>query len=779
MLYSQNVKNFISGISQQPPILRLPEQLEEQINGFSTESSGLQKRPPTIHVSNLSDKIEGEPLVHFINRDKYEKYIMYFKNNGLEVFDLDGNRKEVIYETEEDREYLKVNEPQNDIRVITIADYTFVVNRNVTVKMLDEKTPDAFHTQGALIHVQQGQYGRTYKIWCDDKLVAEHTTADGSDKSHTKLIDTAYIAQQLAESARGNGCTVDVGDSWLRIHNVQSVKTQDGFNNQAMTGFVSTAQKFSKLPSTAPEGYLVKVVGDPDSSNAGAYYTHYDSEDKVWRECAAPDIIYKYDLNTMPHALVRNGDGTFTFKKVEWAERECGDDDSNPLPSFVDKTINDIFFYRNRLGVLAGENVILSESAEYFNFWQTTANDVLDTDCIDVPTTTTRINILNYAVPFNQDLYCFSDSTQFRLGTDTVLSPKNVALVEVTSFNSSPDCRPQVAGKNLYFPSERAEYTSIKEYYSVQQVSDEKNAQDISSHVASFIPNGVYQIAVNTNENIMLYLTSGDKQKIYVYKYLWLNEQRVQASWSVWDMGADVFGVFFVSSTLYVLINRGDKQVLEKMHFTYNTADFKGVETYRVYLDSKIVASNLDYDDVYERSRINLKELWGLEDISFINRVGVVQPNKTYKIFEKDEIDADGNIYLDGHITEDVIVGIPYNFKITLSPIYMRVEEKNGGQKALTNGRLQIRTLKVNYSDTGGFVVYVNSNNHQRSYRMTSKQLNKVKAGELPLTTGTLRIPIQMLNTAYTCSIESDMPVPVSLIGYLWEGNWVAKSRGV
>lgn len=43
MLYSQSIKNFVQGVSQQPPLLRFPEQLEEQINGFSTEVSGLQK----------------------------------------------------------------------------------------------------------------------------------------------------------------------------------------------------------------------------------------------------------------------------------------------------------------------------------------------------------------------------------------------------------------------------------------------------------------------------------------------------------------------------------------------------------------------------------------------------------------------------------------------------------------------------------------------------------------------------------------------------------------
>ena len=43
-LINQDIKNLVSGISQQPPILRHPEQLEEQVNGFSSEAAGLQKR---------------------------------------------------------------------------------------------------------------------------------------------------------------------------------------------------------------------------------------------------------------------------------------------------------------------------------------------------------------------------------------------------------------------------------------------------------------------------------------------------------------------------------------------------------------------------------------------------------------------------------------------------------------------------------------------------------------------------------------------------------------
>lgn len=779
MLYSQQIKNLVSGISQQPPILRLPEQLAVQENGLSTEASGLQKRPPTIFLANLSDKIgEGHtPLMHFVNRDERERYIMYFYGGGLNIFGLDGVRKNLTIQ--DDPEYLNTTNPRRDLRVITIADHTFILNRNVKVKMTAEKTGDAFNTQGALVHVKQGQYGRTYRIWDGDKLIATHETPDGSDKSHTKLIDTNYIATKLAEAVRAGNYTVDVGNTWLRIYGVKKVSTQDGFNNQALIGTTGHIQKFSLLPETAPDGYVVKVAGDP-KGGAGSYYVSYDASDGVWKECAAPDLLVAIDPATMPHALIRGSDGSFTFCRKEWGKREAGDEDSNPLPSFINQTLNDIFFYRNRLGVLSGENVILSESAEYFNFWMTTANDILDTDCIDVPTTTTRINILNFAVPFNQSLYCFSDSTQFVLSSDTVLSPKNCALVETTGFNASPSCRPVVAGKNLYFPAERAEYTSIKEYYNVQDIADVKNAQDITSHVASYIPNGVYQMTVSTNEGLMLFLTEGDVNSIYVYKYLFLNEQRVQASWSRWSFGGPVYGAFFIGSSLYVLLNRGDKHVLERLDLTGSTKDFPHAEPYRVYLDSKRVASTGTYNAEYDYTEYDLRGEYGRTDFTGVPAISAVLPSGRCEVIPAAELVDGYKLRLPGsHATEKVILGLPYTFLIEMSPVYIRQEDSKGGMRAVTNGRLQVRSIDLNYAETGAFTACVKSRGHTYTYRMTDKRIGRMPFGRIAFDSGTFRIPVQSENTAYELTITSDFPFPVALIGCIWKGNFVPRTKGV
>ena len=86
MLYSQSIKNFVQGVSQQPPLLRFPEQLEEQINGFSTEVSGLQKRIPTVHLQTLAvlNLTNGsKPLVHNITRNKKQTNPCMFDSNSL------------------------------------------------------------------------------------------------------------------------------------------------------------------------------------------------------------------------------------------------------------------------------------------------------------------------------------------------------------------------------------------------------------------------------------------------------------------------------------------------------------------------------------------------------------------------------------------------------------------------------------------------------------------------------------------------------------------------
>ena len=787
-LYSQTIKNIVSGISQQPTILRLPEQLDEQVNGLSTEVGGLQKRPPTLHIANLF-KCDTTylPLVHVVKRDEREKYLMIFDDKGnIKVYDEDG--KEYVVDIDpRSKPYITGVVPRKQLKVITIADYTFIVNTTKTVKMTDAKWDEGRWNndkQGALFNVKSGQFGRTYSCIINGQTVATFTTPNGSNASDSNMIDVNHIAGELANSAKTNGWTAETGDSWVYITGkpITSVAIRDGFNGQAMFGIFHAVQNFNNLPRTAPKGFTVQVKGA--TNVADDYYVRFNGE--LWEECARPDTPTEIDPTTMPQTLVREADMTFKLEPAEWAVRDVGDTNSNPDPSFVGHTINDIFFYRNRLGFVSGENVILSRSAEFFNFWFGSVVDIQDTDPIDIAVSHNSVSILYHAVPFDEELLLFSNATQFFMRAQGVLSPKNCAISESTEFACDPYVRPIGAGRRVYFPTARAEYTTIKEYYTVEDTTNLKDAQDITSHVPSYIPNGVYQMISSNTENVLGCFTEGAQDRFYLYKYLFVDNNRLQSSWSYWEFnGARILGGGFIDSTLYLILDRQGQVTLEAISFTYNTKDFEGYEPYRVYMDRKAVTIEVpadNYDSNYDRTKIDIGQPYGGVELNPKVEYGIVDNEGFFRHYSIADMENGRYVYLAGNWTgQKFVVGELYMFKAKFSEIMIRKQGDNG-IVAYPEGRLQIRNFWVNYEDTGylkAIVEHYNKSTYE--YEMTARLLGsgKNRIGLTTLETGQFKFPIQSISSNCGITIESDLPMPLALIGAGWEGLYYRHSKRI
>ena len=90
-LISRTIPNFVNGVSQQPPSLRLESQGEVQENGLSSVIKGLEKRPGFHHIKDIGT-ITGmdDAFVHVMRRDENEAYLLVIKDNSLRVFDLTG-----------------------------------------------------------------------------------------------------------------------------------------------------------------------------------------------------------------------------------------------------------------------------------------------------------------------------------------------------------------------------------------------------------------------------------------------------------------------------------------------------------------------------------------------------------------------------------------------------------------------------------------------------------------------------------------------------------------
>lgn len=832
-LIQQTIKNLIAGISQQTPKLRHAEQLEEQINGFSTEAGGLQKRPPTQHVRRLP-ALPLKTKVHLINRDETERYIVAFTGDSLKIFDINGNEKIVKMENGADT-YVTCSEPNKQLKAITVADHTFIVNTTKVVKMNNnEKSSDEWKKQGSLIVVRQGQYGRKYTVSIQDQEYT-YETPDGGAASHSKMIATDYIANQLYEKLAGTfkkkfssltdeemstygitkstkgrwggsdnnhwiekttyyykdktyskedmfapagvqGSVVIKGSNWIQlIGNLKDISVSDGFNGEALKLFINTTTRFEILPSTAPDGFTVLVKGEKKSDDD--YYVKYDSGLHIWKECAKPNITIKYDFTTMPYILRREADGTFTCTTADWNERKTGDEDSNPTPSFVGNKINDIFFFRNRLGIISGEAVNLSRTSDFFNFWVDSATAIVDTDPIDLQVSHNRVSTLYNAVPFNQDLYLFSAQTQFILRAEGVLSPKTAVIDQVTEFDADTWIKPIGVGRNLYFTAHKTDFTTVQEYFAVADSTTQKNATDITGHVPNFLNNNIFSLKACNNENLLIALSDKQRDTMYVYKFLFLNDSKAQASWSRWTFAGEIIGADFINSIMYLVINRGDNTFLEKLPINYNTKDFVS-EPYRVMLDRKFKTTlHGTFDKDTKEMRYDVKSIYGdaysePREYTIVLKNGSVYSGKdTVVIPHQVEPLEDFECY----------IGVPYEFKFTYSTFFIK-QTSQTGTDTIPNDRLQLRFLHINYDNTGEFEVIVNATGKPpKHYKMTARIVGTPsnQVGIHPLETGEFRVPLMGRNTDTEVTVINTSPLPSAFNTTVWQGLVTYKFRQI
>lgn len=797
-LVSQSIKNLKGGISQQPNILRFPDQGELQVNGWSSETEGLQKRPPMVFNRKLGPAgfLGAAPLVHLINRDEVEQYYVVFTGTDIKVFDLNGQE----YAVRGDKSYVQTGNPRNSIRCVTVADYTFVVNRERVVQADPNLTNGGtFRDQkDALINVRGGQYGRTLNVIFNEATRATIKLPSGTGEKppieeQVAAVDAQNIAKELArqiqESLAGNpGWQINVGTGFVHIiapdgDSIRGLQTMDGYADQLISPVTHYAQTFTKLPQNAPDGYIVKIVGDT-SRSADKYYVKYNVTRKVWEETVGWNIEVGLNNGTMPWSLIRAPDGQFDFVANSWVGRTAGDNDTNPHPSFVGQAITDVFFYRNRLGMLSGENIILSRTAKYFNMYPASVAVLSDDDPIDVAVSHNRVSILKYAVPFSEELLLWADEAQFVLNASGVLSAKSVELNLTTEFDVNDGARPYGIGRGVYFASPRATFTSINRYYAVQDVSAVKNAEDMTMHVPSYIPNGVFSIAGSSTENFATVLTSGAPGKVFIYKFLYIDEQIQQQSWSHWDFGDNVtiLAASSIGSHMHLILQNGYDIFMGSISFTKKTLDF-GNEPYRLYMDAKVrydIPANAFNNDRYETT-VDLNAVfggtrWQVGKILVSDEVGEVRQ------FEPPAGGwaSDPTLRIVGDMSgKRVFIGFAYEFRYEFSKFLIKKQDESGGFSTEDVGRLQHRRAWLNYEQSGAF--YVDVTNLGRSYRytMSGKPLGDTTLGQANLESGQFRFPLAGNAQYNRVVLTSDYTTPLSIIGCGWEGNYIRRSTGI
>lgn len=776
-LISQSIPNLINGVSQQPPSLRLSTQAELQENGLSNVVTGLSKRPSSSHIANLGTISNlDKAFIHTIRRDENEFYSMVVDTAGtIRVFDKDGVSKTV---TNNAASYLSgLTDPNKELAAVSIADSTFIVNKN-TVVAKGTATSSSRNPE-ALVYVKQADYSSTYRLVLTKggntstvefatKSSTQDTTSEtqnaergaSTDLIATNLntfsgtaVSTTYY-ENITDGSAVSGLTVTQYGNVLHIQSTDTtdfqVEVGDSHGGDHLLVFKDETADFKKLPIEAPVNYTIKVSGDNQKAQDDYYVKFTDEE--VWKETLEPNILTQLDASTMPHKLTKLSNGNFQFDPVTYDERTVGDDNTNSYPSFVGFTLSDIFFHRNRLGVLADENVIFARAGEFvsFDFFRKSVLTIVDSDPIDVAVSSNKVSILKHAVPFNEALLLFSDLTQFKLTADPVLTPETVNIANTTEFEASLRAKPAQVGKFVYFASKRGAWSGLWEYF-VDTDTDTNDATEVTAHVPEYLNGEVINIEASSNEDMILVQTDNDPQALYVYRYYWRGREKLQASWSRWTFSGDVIGVSFNRADITLLIKRGNDLYLERINLSVDDATNYTTNKFSIHLDRRVQL-----------------ETSGLTTIPYTD-AGVIYIDQTGKIIELSAVA--GKLAN----SEVVYAGVPFEFKYQFSEPVVK-----SGDKAITTGKLHIRNYAVVYSNTGFFQAEVTHSKRTPYVRNFTGRIVGAASNILNqagIDSGTYRFGVLGHGNETSITLKSSSHFPCVFQSAEWEGFFVLRSR--
>lgn len=763
MLINESIPNLIQGISQQPSTLRLPTQAEIQLNCYSSLVEGLKKRPGTVHVAKLRNTTAPDAFVHTINRDSVERYVVVLLNGGLEVYDMAGNAKVVNFPS--GTAYLNATTPRDAFACVTVADYTFIVNKTVSVAM--SAAPSGWPANVCYFHVTNAIQNITYAAQVDG-ITATYAAGAVTDSNSV----TSSIGTNLA-AALGAGYTIsypayNVIKVTKTAGSISSAGSSDGWGNNALKTIFQRVQKFSDLPQRFETGYPVYIAGDNSTAFSG-YYVQWDVSGNtgVWKECVKPGIATTFDANTMPWRLVRNAGGDFTFDKVTWDPRNCGDDNTNALPSFVGRKISEVFYYRNRLGVCADENVILSKTANFFNFWIGTATTASDTDRIDVSAVTTKVALLKFAVPFADDLLLFSPQQQFKLTAPATsgLTPKTVQIKPTTAYEMVEGCRPVAVGQDAYFATNKGQYTSLRDYY-VQPGSTTNTAEDVSAHAPSYLPTGTFKLIAGLTENVVMALNTTQRNNIHVYKFAWDEEknQRIQSSWGHWAFGSDavILGGEMIDSKLYLAIQRTDGVYLEYMDLQPYLVDTD--LGYHMRVDRRVALTGV-YDSVNDWTTWTLPYTHTFTNLLAVLSAGFGATKGSVLNITRP---TSSTVRATGDFTAaPVYIGRAYTAQYRFSELIFRQDGN-----VVLQYKMALKYMRLIHQNTGAYTVTVTPLGRGAStYTFTGMQVGSLLVGSTTLDSGSFRFPLICGSAGCVIEIQSTSHLPFAVQSAEWNAN--------
>lgn len=652
-------------------------------------------------------------------------------------------------------------------------------------------------------------------------------------------LSMATILNGLASSVNSNlsNVTAEVIGSGLFMHGTAAdgVNFLGGAVNENMSVIGQKAQDISRLPAMNKHGYVAQIANTSDLESDD-YYVKFVADNGVsgignYEETvrphnfagtsAADTMKAGLDPATMPHALINNRNGTFTFVKLDettanaqgnqnyWKDRQVGDNESNPFPTFTGGTIQEMFFHRNRLGMIAGEQIVMSKPGQYFDFFIVSAITVSDDNPIDITVSDVKPAFINHVLPIQKGVMMFSDNGQFLLFTESdIFSPKTARLKKLASYECDATIQPVDLGTSVLFTSNVSAYARA---FEATILDDDTPPQIIEQTrvVPEFLPK---DITKSTNSAAIGITTYGKKgsTEIYHYKYYNAGNKREQSAWYSWTITGTMQHMLYTAGSFFTVTFHDNSYKLCRHEYVADAdstrsyvlggsasdvgSPLKTARQFEAHLDMMTIATNVagSTQTTTAPEKTVLTIPYTPANTTNLVMVGLSgndsDGNSIAGIVRTANAVGTNSVTFNGinlHSSAKVAVGYKYTSTIELPTYYLNV----GNNAYDTDGDLRISGINFEMGVGGPLEFHLTS---PFTYVDASGNVTKDIDDYVQFESGILsnssvfdkppadlatsvRVPVQRKNEKYTLQIQIPDPFSTAIISASWDGIYNQK----
>ena len=554
--------------------------------------------------------------------------------------------------------------------------------------------------------------------------------------------------------------------------------------NDLMRVMQSSTNDVQNLPNQCKHGYIVRV-SNALRSEEDDYYLKFEGQNNkdgsgAWTECAKSGITTT--LTNMPLVIQRTAATTFTVKPFEYGERDVGDTFTNPMPSFVGKRINKVLFFRNRLAVLAGENVVTSRPGTLGrpNFFIETALTVSVSDPVDISAASMFPSDLFDGIEINAGLLVFSTNQQFLLASDdTVFNPDTAKLRSIATFNYNEKMAPISLGTTVAYIDNSGKFSRFNEMANSAR-EGEPNIIEVSKVVPTLLPKDI-DLITNSRENSTVLIGKTGTDVVFGYRYFQTADKRAQAAWFKWKFNNPLVYHFIINDEYFFLDSDYYLQSIKLVQTEDDPSTVLNNVDFLLHVDNHTTISGGSFN-----SATNLTTF---SNVTWLNTV--TTPNHELVIIDDGSTGTNnqgryGKCTKTSSTTFTVVgnwsgatftVGYLYPYQVKIPTLYPTKSEAGGAATADVNSSLVVHRVKFHFGKIGLYetrLERVGKNDYTQEYE--SAIMNAYAASRLPyLEEHIQNVPVYERNTNVEITLSSSHPAPATLRSMSWEGDYSPK----